>query len=97
MEPGGAKADGRNLIDADKYLRGGCKEDGTRPPSVLPSDRMRGNGHQRKQRKLRLNRRNNFPRVRVPEHCKRLPRVVVASQSLQLLQSFLDRVLGKLL
>jgi len=44
-----------DLLNASKYLQGGCQEDGARPFSVVSSDRTRGNGHKLKQRKFQLN------------------------------------------
>ena len=62
-----------------KYLKGGCKEDGTRLFSVVLSDKTRGNGHKLKYMKFHLNIRKYFFTVRVAEKWNRFPREVVKS------------------
>jgi len=86
-----------DLRNADKYLKGGCQEDGARLFSVVPSDRIRGNGHKLKQRKFQLKMRKNFFPLRVTEHWNRLPREAVESPSLEIFKTRLDKVLCNLL
>ena len=50
----------RDLTDAYKYLKGGCKASGARLFSVVPSDRTRGSGHKLKHSTLHLNIRKHF-------------------------------------
>jgi len=75
------------------YLQGGCKEDGTRLCSVVPSDGTRGNRHKVKHRRLPLNIRKHFFMGRVTEQWHRLPGEVVESLSLEIFRSCLDMVL----
>jgi len=86
-----------DLINAYKYLKGGCQENGAKLFSVVPSNRTRGNRHKRKHRKFRLNMRKNFFPLRVTEPWNRLPREVVESPSLEIFKTRLDKVLCNLL
>jgi len=49
-----------DLVNAYKYLEGGCQEDGARLFSVVPSYRTRGNGHKLKHKQFHVNTSKKF-------------------------------------
>ena len=85
---------GRLREDLIHTLRVGIRRTG---PTVVPSDRTRGNGHKLKQRKFHLNMTKNFFILRAMEPWNRLPREAVESPSLEIFKTCPDKVLCSLL
>ncbi|GAB0210304.1 hypothetical protein GRJ2_003496200 [Grus japonensis] len=85
-----------DLINAYKYLKSGCLEEGARLFSMVPSDRTRGNGHRLEHRKFHLHMRKNFFTLRLRGHWNRLPREAVESPSLEIFKTHLDVILCNL-
>jgi len=56
-----------DLINAYKYLKGGCQEHGVRLFSVMSSDKRRAIGHKLKHNKFHLNMRKSFKHDRALE------------------------------
>lgn len=56
------------LVSVYKYLKGGCKENGTRLFSVVSSNRIRGTGYKLKHRRFHLKIRKHSFTVSVTEH-----------------------------
>ena len=59
---------GGDLLNAYKYLKGVCKENGTWLILVMPKERIRGSGHKLKYRMFPLNTRKHSCAVQVTVH-----------------------------
>jgi len=63
-----------DFLNIYEYLQRVCREDGVRLFSVMPSDRIRGNGHKLKHRRFPLNIRKLFFTVKVTKNWHKSPR-----------------------
>ena len=85
-----------NLIALCSFLRRGSREGGAELFSLVPSDRMRGNGSKLHQGRFRLDFRKHFFTTRVAKHWNRLPREVVNAPSLSVFKRHLDNALNNM-
>ena len=79
-----------DLIAAFQYLKGPNRKAGEGIFIKACSDRMRGNGVNLEEGRLRLDIRKKIFTVRVLRHCNRLPNKVVNAPSLEVFKARLD-------
>lgn len=79
-----------------RYLKEGCKEDGTKFFSVVPSTRTRDTGNKLKCKSHHLNIREYFFTLMVTKHWNTLPKDVANSPTSNVFKTCQDIVLGSL-